>query len=942
MERQEADTLIRTKLHLPFTRLELVPRPRLRARITEGLCRPLTLITAPAGFGKTTLVAACVTSCGMPVAWLSLDKDDNRAGRFLKYLVAALQEANPTIGSKAAQLLAAAREARPEAILISIINDLDTAGEEMALVLDDYQFISGQAVHEQVTFLLEHCPKTFHLVIATRSDPPLPLTRLRARGQMVELRAADLGFTEREAAQFLNDVMGLRLDAASVAVLEERTEGWIAGLQMAALALQGTLSRRDREDVPGFIAGFSGTNRYILDYLLEEVLASQPPEIQRFLLHTSILERLTAPLCDAVIGGQGSGESGNQGIRESSTLPDSPIPDTEISAAQSILEYLERANLFLVPLDHERIWYRYHHLFADLLRTQLQKLVGAEGVAQLHVRASEWHAQNGSILEAIKHASLASDEERVERFIEQNYMELVKRGEQAELRFWTGKLSKELVYRRPWLCIYEAYSHSWFGELDKADRLLEQADQRIRSELPSPDADAMRAHLAYVKSRVTAMRGDIPRAIGFCLEAREYVPVSNLALQLDTRITLGYEYFMAGDYANAGPTLQEMIRSGIAAGAVINTVAASCVLARLYAIQGLLKKSYDTYQTAAQLIPGPSEQHLGARALVKVGMADLLCEWNDLEAALARMKQGLALLPFWDKADDWALAYITLARIYLAQANRSGATEAVEKAVQIIQTRGVFSEARHVVEIAQVKLWLAHGDLEAASRWATSQEERLGSGNRFRFENELARITQARIFVALNNPNEAIALLSQLEEAARSAGRMGRVIETSLLKALAMQAIDDSEHALLALTKGLTLAAPEGYVRVFVDEGEPMQMLLAQWLALSKVEGLAHAEAGPLRDYALHLLSQFDAEPLVTMAAQEKASPTSELVEPLSQRELEVLHLIALGRTNKEIAQQLVVARGTVKAHAASIYRKLDVANRTEAAARARQLGILP
>ncbi len=292
---QKTDLLIRTKLRLPFTRPALVSRPRLQEQIAQGLCGPLTLITAPAGFGKTTLVASCIAGCGMPVAWLSLDKDDNQAGRFLTYLIAALQAADHRIGSEAAQLMAGIQPALPEAVLTSLINDLDSANTEIALVLDDYQFISSQAVHEAVAFLLEHCPNTFHLVIATRSDPPLPLARLRARGQTVELRAADLRFTEPEAAQFLNDVMGLRLDAGSVAVLEERTEGWIAGLQMAALSM------RDRKDVLGFIEGFSGTNRYILDYLLEEVLASQPPEIQHFLLYTSILERLTAPLCDALL-----------------------------------------------------------------------------------------------------------------------------------------------------------------------------------------------------------------------------------------------------------------------------------------------------------------------------------------------------------------------------------------------------------------------------------------------------------------------------------------------------------------------------------------------------------------------------------------------------------------------------------------------------------------
>ncbi len=917
----KTDTLIRTKLRRPFIRPALVPRPRLQEQIAQGLRGPLTLITAPAGFGKTTLVASCVAGCGMPVAWLSLDKNDNQAGRFLKYLVATLQEADHAIGSEAEKLMAASQQVPPEAILTGLINDLDAAAGEIALVLDDYQFISSQAVHEAVAFLLEHCPRTLHLVIATRSDPPLPLAHLRARGQMVELRAADLRFTESEAAQFLNDVMGLHLDAGAVAMLEERTEGWVAGLQMAALSM------RDREDVRGFIEGFSGTNRYILDYLLEEVLTSQPPEIQRFLLHTSILERLTAPLCDAILASDGGANSQGDAQSTRSEL-------LFAGGSASILEYLEKANLFLVPLDDERIWYRYHHLFADLLRAQLQRSLGAQGVAQLHVCAAEWHAQYGSILEAIHHASAASDDERVERFIEQHYMELVSRGEMSGYRFWKGKLSKELVYRRPWLCIYEAYSHSWFGELDEADLLLEEAEKRIRSEISAPDARSMQAHLAYVKSRVTAMRGDIERAIAFCLKAREYVPASNPALQFDTLVTLGYEYFLNGDYASASQILNEAIQSGITAGAVIYTVAASCFMARLYAVQGLLNESYDTYQVAAQSIPEASGEHRGARALVEVGIADVLCEWNDLDAALAHVKQGLALLPLWGKVDDLALAYITLARIQMAQGNRSDAVEAVEEAVQVIQTSGVFSEARNAVEVAQVKLWLAQGDLQAATRWFASREDRSGSDDRFRFENELTHIAQARVLIAQNRPNEAIGLLSHLEKTARSAGRMGRVIEILFLEALAMQENGDSEHAIPALTECLTLAEPEGYGRIFLDEGQPMQMLLAQWLA--------HAGAGPLRDYAIRLLSHFDAEPHMVTAPEKTASPIDDLVEPLSQRELEVLHLIALGRTNKEIARQLVVAPGTVKAHTSHIYRKLDVANRTEAVARARQLGILP
>jgi LuxR family maltose regulon positive regulatory protein len=452
----------------------------------------------------------------------------------------------------------------------------------------------------------------------------------------------------------------------------------------------------------------------------------------------------------------------------------------------------------------------------------------------------------------------------------------------------------------------------------------------------------MLAHLAYIKSRVTAMRGDIDRAIEFCIEAREHVPAGNLALEFDSRVTLGYEYFLSGDYANASRILNAAIRSGIGAGAVIHTVAASCMMARVYANQGLLNRAYDTYRKAAKRIPEAGEQHLDARALIEMGLADILCEWNDLDAALAHIEQALALLPWWGKADDSILAYATLARILLALGNTTGAAEAVEEAVQATQANGVFSEARCAVEIAQVRLWLAQDDLLPAERWAASQAACFRAGDPFRFEDEMAHIMRARVHIALNKPDDAIAILSRLEDTARSAGRMGRLLEILLLQALAMQATGNADQARLALTACLELAEPEGYARVFLDEGQPMRQLLGQWLA--------QASAGSLQDYAMRLLAQFDAEPHSAPAPSEEAhlvggpsvSVGQVLIEPLTPRELEVLHLIALGRTNKEIARELIVAPGTIKAHSSSIYRKLDVANRTEAVARARELGILP
>jgi LuxR family transcriptional regulator, maltose regulon positive regulatory protein len=931
---QKVDILIRTKLRVPFIRPEQVSRPRLQERIAQGLRGPLTLVNAPAGFGKTTLVASCIANCGMPAAWLSLDKDDNQAERFLKYLVSALQEINPSIGSKADQFLAAAQNSSPDTLLTSLINDLEAAAVEMVMVLEDYQFINSKEVHQAVTFLLEHCPKTLHLVIVTRSDPALPLIRWRARGQTLELRAADLRFNEHEAEQFLNEVMALELDDRTVAALAERTEGWIAGLQMAALSM------RDRQDVIGFIEGFSGTNRYILDYLLEEVLDSQPPEIQRFLLYTSILERLSAPLCDAVL----SDDAGVVGEKDDRSRLESLFA----GSSSSFLEHLERANLFLVPLDDARTWYRYHQLFADLLRTQLKKSIGEHGVVRLHLQAAEWYEKNGSILDAIHHASVASDYERIERLIEQNFIDMLNKGEMSGVRYWMGKLSKDLVTRRPWLSLYEAFSRSWFGQLEEASLMLKEADKRIQSEVTAPDWQAMVGYHAYIQSRITAMQGDTRQAIQYCLTARENIPASNLGMQIEVGITLGYEYFLVGDLINAQQVLHEMLRLCNTVRAINNPVAASAILARARILQGRLQEAYDLFHSAEQLIRYAGGQHLGATALVEVGAAALLYEWNRLEAAVTRLKKGLDCLPWWGKADDLCLAYTTQSRIHLALGNQGEAESAAEKADQLAHTCSLFSEARSAVETTRVKLWLVQGNWLEIDRWATGVENRLASSSPDRFEEELIQITLARVFIVQNQPDKAIRLLSRLEEFARSDGRHGRLIEILILQALAIQAAGDTIQAKKVIAESLCLAEPGGFVRVFLDEGRPVQLLLTQWLSHERTHG-SRSTASPLRQFACQILSQFDTSTTEALLEQENVrlagylqpSHGQAVIEPLSPRELEVLRLMALGRTNHQISRQLIVARGTVKAHTASIYRKLDVSNRTEAVARARQLGLL-
>lgn len=898
----QGSSLLGTKLYPRPTRADLVARPRITKLLDDGLSASLILVSAPAGFGKTTLLAEWLKNRPNGSCWLSLDAADNDPARFWAHVILSLQAIRDELGETALAQLRSPQPPPMELILPSLLEEIESFHDRGILILDDYHAITSTAVNGTLAYLLENLPPDIHLVISTRSDPPIPIAKLRSRGQVVEIRSDELRFTPEEAATFLNRTMGLALSSEQVAALDERTEGWVAGLQMAALSMRG----RDAERVDGFIRAFAGTHRFIMDYLLEEVLARESQEIQAFLLQTAILDRLAGPLCDAVTGA---------------------------SYGQEMLERLERRNLFVVPLDDDRTWYRYHHLFADLLRTQLQISLGDQGVARLHLRASEWYEQNGSILEAIDHSSLASDLTRVERLIERHYLEMMNRGEMASIRFWMGKLRKEVVRRRPWLCLYEAFSRSWFGQLEEAKLLLDEAENRIQSEVSATDTQAMMGYAAYVKSRVTAMQGDTLVAKELCLAALEHTPADNLGLQIEIGITLGYEYFLLGDFVNADKTLHEMIHACYTVGAINNPVAGYALLARMRVVQGLLHDAHDLYQKAAQLVHEAGQQYFGAIGLAEVGIADLLCERNDLEAALVRVKHGLDFLPWWGKADDLALAYCTLSRILQAQGNRTEAAGAVEKAVRIIKTSGVFSEARSAVETTQIRLWLAEGDRQSIDRWATMLEKRFGPHDPFRYEDEMTHLTQARVLIAQSKLNAAIRLLSRLEEVARSCGRQGRLVEIMILEALAMQKTGDAAKANIALTESLVMAEPEGYRRIFLDEGEAMQMLLAQWVD--------HSDTGPLRDYARHLLSQFDAGANLITVKQEQISQPDSLIEPLTPRELEVLQLICAGDSNHAIAVKLVITVGAVKKHTGNILGKLGVTSRAQAMVKARQLGLL-
>ncbi len=906
---QQVNSLIRTKLRLPFTRPGLVHRPRLQEQITQGLRSPLTLITAPAGFGKTTLVAACVASCGMPVAWLSLDKDDNQQGRFLSYLVAALREADNTIGNEAAQLVTAAPQALPEAILTSLVNDLDTAGRGAVLVMDDYQFISSPAVHGATAFLLDHCPNNFHLVIATRSDPPLPLARLRARGQTVELRATDLRFTPDEAAQFLNDVMGLRLDAESVAALEERTEGWVAGLQMAALSM------RDHGDIHGFIQGFSGTNRYILDYLLEEVLASQPPEIQRFLLYTSILERLTAPLCDALLVVDEKPAPGEEG-KLAAEMP-------SMRPSGSVLDYLERANLFLVPLDDERAWYRYHHLFADLLRARLHQ-AQPNLTRRLHIQASAWLEQKGLVTEAIHHLFAVQEIGRAADLIERYGPARLAEGDPSVLQMAEG-LPPEMLVARPKIGIYQAWLLIIQGHISKAIPLMDDMTKQLAGAGANSEVQWIGTIIASALAFL-APPGSTPD-VQPLPDARllDAIPAEELTLRNAADFLYGMALSRRGDLDRAVEVAVKCIqREKLTHGtSAIPTLAP--FLSRIYLMLGRLHSAAGLCREFLDPLKEKGIRFVYTSGSMKIDLGEVLYEWNCLEEAEQYIRDGLLGNEPWQNIMTDGFGLVALARVLWAKGDYAEALQVVEKLETRLQSRARPREFYEDFHTLRARLQLASGDLQGAFHWA----DQVQLAEDFDLHKDLYRLTLARIRLVQGRYAEVEKLLAGTTPAITAGSQTSRQLECNLLLAAAAAGQQRLPEALDLVESCLALAEPDGHIRIFLDVGEPARELLA-----------AYQRSAP-SDHEVFAQKILDAFSRTSEASSPGPQPGG-LIEPLSERELEVLNLIALGKTNQEIARRLIVAPGTIKAHAAAIFRKLDVANRTEAVARARELGILP
>ncbi|MBO0807252.1 MAG: helix-turn-helix transcriptional regulator [Actinobacteria bacterium] len=911
----ERDVLLATKLHVPRPQPGFVPRPRLAGALDEGLAQRLILVCAPAGFGKTALLAAWARRGGRPVGWLSLDAGDNDPARFWRHVVAALDRIRPGIGERAGPLLGPPAPPSFEGLVTALINEL-AAGpgdDEVVLVLDDYHVIDTQQVHQSLQFLLEHLPPGLHLVLATRSDPPLPLARLRAGGQLAEIRAGDLRFTAEEAAALLREAVGGEVPGAMVAALAARTEGWAAGLQLAGLSLRG------QPDMAGFVASFSGTHRYVLDYLAGEVLEGQTERVREFLLQTSVLERLSGELCDAVTGH---------------------------SDSQAMLEQVDRANLFLVSLDEVRGWWRYHHLFADLLRARLQQQQPGR-VRELHRAAAAWYQEHGSADDAVRHALAAGDVAWAARLIEQHFDALLLLGERATIQRWLAALPGELAQSRPRLLLAQTWMALLGGDVAGAAAPLdaaERASAAAADEIFEPSVGTAGSRLANVPAAIALARaflvhlhGDAEGTVRYASRALAEINEGEWLQASEARWQMAVAEWLRGHLEEADRAFAAVIARCREAGDR-GLAAASChLLGQVQQARGRLDVSLGTYQQTLEITAPPSRPALGAAGIAYVGMAEVAYQRNDLDAALRHVSEGVAACRQITYTQPLARGLTTLARIQQARGDPAGALAAIGEAERAEPDPAV-PGLLNPVPAHRARLLLAQGDVAEAAGWA--HERGLDAGDDPGYPWELEYLVLARVLLARDLPGPAVALLERLHVTAAAQGRAGSIIEIQALQALAFAAAGDEDAAVGALAGALTLACPQGYVRVFVDEGPPMRALLTRLVAAQKADRGA-ARAVPLGCVA-RVISAFGETLDEAVGGSATAAPVPGLVDQLTPRELEVLTLLAAGSPNPRIAQELVVTLDTVKKHVGHLLGKLGAANRTEAVARARQLGLIP
>jgi LuxR family maltose regulon positive regulatory protein len=969
-------SLLATKLYIPPIRPELVSRPRLIEQLKAGLptrggfsrtrdafSRALTLISAPAGFGKTTLVSEWVHKVGAHgdapphVAWLSLDQDDNDPARFLAYLIAALRTpaastAKGTQASIGEGMLSALQSPQPppaEAVLTSLINAIAALSNSIILVLDDYHTVKSSPVDNALAFLLERLPPQMHLVIATREDPHLPLARLRARGQLTEVRASDLRFTPSEATQFLNQAMGLNLSTEDIAMLERRTEGWIAGLQLAALSMQG------QEDTTNLIESFTGSHRYVLDYLVEDVLERQPEGVQSFLLQTAILNRLTGSLCDAVR----FGDADPPGTPDGDVLLRGRSGSEAPCRSQEILEYLDQSNLFVVPLDTRRQWYRYHHLFGELLRQRLLRILPGR-IPELHRHASAWYEAEGYIREAVQHALAEADAapgawSTAVSLIERHGLPMLYRSEVKIVLEWFQALPDHLTCAHPTLCVTHAWAMAVTEPVDyhdEVERRLVQAEEGLADLQEDPDRRAwVTGHVASVRAYLlqsTAQRAGDPQAlIALSRRAQELLPDSEIGVRSLHALNIGYAYLTTGDGEAAYAAFDEAVRTGQAGGnyyvvvyAIYNQALIARHRAQLHQAMSILQQGISTF---GALLEQPA-QMLPAIGCLDVGLGCVLRQQDRRAEAEHALRRGLDLLRWTGDYEVQAEGYATLAKLRQAQGDAAGALASMAQMEQAWPAGAFYTEALRVgLQLDR----LAEGKdvLAAALRWAQARvpdldETDVPGINPWGQAQHVVYLTWARVQIARARLEAAgrkgpilkpvLDYLQRRLDEAEARELAGRAIELTVLQSLALQVGGDTTCALDTLERALTLAEPEGFIRIFVDEGPPMARLLYE-----------AAARGIAPKYAQRLLAAFPVPEMEQEGSPDKQAPESDLIVPLSERELEVLQLIAEGLTNPEIASRLFLSLHTVKTHTRNIYGKLGVRNRTQAVSRARALGIL-
>jgi LuxR family maltose regulon positive regulatory protein len=931
-----ANPLLATKLALPPARPSLVSRPRLVERLHQGQDGRLTLVVAPPGSGKTTLISAWlkqIADCRLqiadkatapvanrqsPIAWLSLDDADNDPTRFWSYGLAAVERLFPGASDHALSMLRSPQPPPLEVIVGALLNELAEHSPDSpspaVLVLDDYHVIHNQAIHESLAFLLEQMPPGLHIAITSREEPPLPLARLRVRGQLNELRATDLRFTAEESAAFLNGVMGLGLSARDVEALEERTEGWIAALHLAALSLRG------RGNVQELIATFTGSHRFLVDYLAEEVLRRQPPEVQTFLLHTALLNRLNGPLCDALV----QADDGS-GSRPSATL----------------LAELERANLFLVPLDDERNWYRYHHLFGEFLRERLRQRDQAL-LNRLHQRAATWFESQGLVAEAIGHALAGHAPEHAARLIEAVARPMLLRSEVATVLGWLRALPPATVQTQAELALIWAWALTVAGQVDEVEGHLREAEAALLA-TPAPQ---LQGEIVAVRATVAGLRRDIPVAIVLARQALEQLPAENVQIRSVVALMLGTSTYLSGDMAAAAVAFHETVRASQASDNIIIYMFAQRQLGELQMRQGRLQQAARTFQQALDFAAARYPQREGRSRPIPVagtayvGMGLLFYEWNRLDEAARYLGDGIELGQQGENVEILLMGPIGLAHTQLALGQVPQAETTMTRAVELARKTGV-PRLIDWLHAEQARLWLMQNRVAEAAAWAQSPNNQ-GFNYSFADEPDYLReidyMVLAQVALAQGRAADALPLLEKLARSAEAQGRQGSVIEVLALQALALHGAGHGSEALATLERSLSLAEPEGYLRTLVDMGPAMADLLR----------LARPREARLRQYVARLLAAMPGQEethqpqVAEVPRRNAATPAPEpLLEPLSEREIEVLQLVAAGLSNQEIADKLIVGLSTVKKHINNAYAKMDVKSRTQAIVRMRELGLL-